>query len=315
MEDAISFLYLVTFGILAFGLIVGSFANVVIHRVPREESIVSPPSRCPQCGASIRPWQNVPVLSWIFLLGRCAHCRAPISARYPAVEALHGVGFVLLLLKFGPTPFLPALLFFYSAMIILAFIDWDVQMLPNVLTLPGVLIGLGGSLLPGALIGWRESAIAAAAGYLAFAAIARGYLALRGIEGLGEGDWKLAAFMGAFLGVPGLLLAVFLACVSGLAYGLVQALKLRAASSVENGSAPTQEEASGAFGPPPPELTATEAAPAGESESVALPERSLEPPSIGLFRLPFGTFLAGAAIVVLFFGESILSWYRAQMHG
>ena len=313
MEAAIPFLYLLTFGALAFGLIVGSFANVVIHRVPREESIVSPPSRCPHCGASIRPWQNVPVLSWILLLGRCANCQAAISARYPAVEALHGLGFTLLLLKYGPTPFLPALLFFYSAMIILAFIDWDVQLLPDVLTLPGILIGLAASLLPGSLIDWRESAIAAAMGYLAFAAIARGYLAFRGIEGLGQGDWKLAAFMGAFLGVQRFLLAVFLACVSGLAYGLVQAMKLRAASPVGRSHHPSElEGATSAFASLPLAEVAPVEGGAEEDHTLSPPS---EPPPIGLYRLPFGTFLAGAAIVVLLLGELILSWYRGQMHG
>ena len=138
----------VSFAASLFGLVVGSFANVVIHRLPREESIVFPSSRCPHCGAAIRPWQNIPVLSWLFLRGRCASCREPISPRYPAVELLHGLGFGLVVWTFGPEPFTPLLLLFFFALVVLAFIDWDHQILPNVITLPGILVGLLGSLLP-----------------------------------------------------------------------------------------------------------------------------------------------------------------------
>jgi len=330
MEASFPILYLLILATPAFGLIVGSFANVVIHRLPLEQSVVFPPSRCPRCGASIRPWQNIPVISWVFLLGRCASCRAPISARYPAVEALHGVGFTFLLLKYGPTAFLPALLFFYSALIILALIDWDVQLLPNAITLPGVVIGLAASVLPGALVDWREATITAVVGYLSFAGIAKGYLALRGIEGLGEGDWKLAAFMGAFLGGQRFLLAVFIASVTGMVYGLIQAMRLRAsarlstaestaiaASVVPMNESTVQAETSS----PPADLTPVDAAPESSlpppsdtSHPVNLESPSDLPP-IGLYKLPFGTFLAGASIVVLFFGEPILYWYRAQMRG
>jgi leader peptidase (prepilin peptidase)/N-methyltransferase len=266
-----------------FGLIVGSFANVVIHRLPLGESVVFPSSRCPKCRAPIRPWQNLPVISWILLRGRCASCREPISARYPAIELLHGLGFALIVWRFGPQPFTFLLLLFFFAMTVLAFIDWDHQILPDVITLPGILVGVAGSLLPGALIGWKEAGLAAAFGYAAFFLVAEGYARLRGIEGLGQGDWKLAAMMGAFLGVQRLLLTVFLASLSGMTYGLIQAWRQR------------REEL---------RLPAT-------VEDVEMPPVTAEPVPIGKFKLPFGTFLAACALFVLFWGDPILVWYAS----
>jgi leader peptidase (prepilin peptidase)/N-methyltransferase len=268
---------------------VGSFANVVIHRLPLGESIVFPPSRCPKCRAAIRPWQNLPVISWVLLRGRCASCHEPISARYPAVELLIGLGFAVIVWGFGPQPFTLLLLLFFSALVVLAFIDWDHQILPDVITLPGILIGIAGSLLPGALIGWREAGLAAGLGYVAFLLVAEGYAKLRGIEGLGQGDWKLAAMMGAFLGVQRLMLTVFLASVSGMVYGVIQALRLRAAGGMQT--------------LPDPE------APASEPPASAVPVEGVEPAPIGRDRLAFGTFLAASAIFVLFLGDPILRWY------
>jgi leader peptidase (prepilin peptidase)/N-methyltransferase len=275
-----------SFAASLFGLVVGSFANVVIHRLPREESIVFPSSRCPRCGAAIRPWQNIPVISWLLLRGRCASCREPISARYPAVELLHGAGFGLLVWNFGPRPFTLLLLVFFFALVVLAFIDWDHQILPDVITLPGILAGGLGSLIPGALIDWRESLLAALLGYVAFFLVAEGYARLRGIEGLGQGDWKLAAMMGSFLGGQRLMLTVFLASLSGMTYGLIQATRLRR----EMASSPAPE--------PSPEMPAVE-------------ETAHVPVSIGRYKLPFGTFLAGSAILVLFCGDPMLRWYAS----
>jgi leader peptidase (prepilin peptidase)/N-methyltransferase len=278
---------------MLFGLIVGSFANVVIHRLPLGQSIVYPASRCPKCGTAIKPWQNLPVVSWLFLWGRCAHCQEPISMRYPCVEALHGLGFGLIVLVFGPYPFTLLLFVFFSALVILALIDWDHQILPDVMTLPGILAGIAGSFLPGALVDWRESGLAAGLGYVAFFLVAEGYARLRGIEGLGQGDWKLAAMLGAFLGAQRLMLTVFLASLSGMTYGLVQALRLRAAGV----PAPAAE-----LGTESPD-----ARPATDDQADA-PE---EPVSIGKYKLPFGTFLSGSAIFVLFWGEPVLSWYAS----
>lgn len=268
---------------LLVGLIVGSFANVVIYRLPLGQSVVFPASRCPRCGRGIRPWHNLPVISWLILRGRCAFCAEAISPRYPLVEAVHGVGFALVVLNFGPFPFTFLLLAFFSALVILALIDWDHQILPDVITLPGLILGLLGSLVPGALVGWRESALAAVFGYIAFFLVAEGYARLRGIEGLGQGDWKLAAMMGAFLGGQRLMLTVFLASLSGMIYGLTQAFRAR--------ETPTE--------------TATE--PAAELST----EVSTEPTSIGKYKLPFGTFLAASAIFVLFRGDAVLTWYAS----
>ncbi len=290
---------------LLLGLIVGSFANVVIHRLPLGESIVFPASRCPKCRTAIRPWQNVPVISWLFLRGRCAQCREPISPRYPLVEALHGLGFGLIVWNFGPFPFTLLLLVFFSSLVILALIDWDHQILPDVITLPGILVGIAGSLLPGALVGWRESGLAAGFGYVAFFVVAEGYARLRGIEGLGQGDWKLAAMMGAFLGVQRLMLTVFLASLSGMVYGLVQAFRLRAVQDDPIPIDPVAGDAVAAVTNPVDPATAPPAAAEAGSET---PD---EPISIGKFKLPFGTFLAASAIFVLFCGDAILLWYAS----
>ena len=145
------------------------------------------------------------------------------------------------------------------------------------------MVGVVGAFVPGALVSFREAGISALSGYVLFFLVARGYARLRGLEGLGQGDWKLAAMMGAFLGVQRLLLTVFLGSLAGLVWGLVQATRLRS-------SAPL---------------------PGLEGENAAVPEFPPpdEPVSIGKFRLPFGTFLAASAIFVLFLGDFILAWY------
>lgn len=286
---------------LLFGLVVGSFANVVIHRLPLGQSIVFPPSRCPGCLTAIRPWQNVPVLSWCLLRGRCASCREPISARYPAVEALHGIGFALVILRFGARPFSLLLLAFFFALVVLAFIDWDHQILPDVITLPFVLIGVLGAFIPHALVSFREASLGAAFGYVLFFLVAEGYARLRGMEGLGQGDWKLAAMMGAFFGVQRLLLTVFLGSLSGLAYGLVQATRPRAEEPpADLGTPPLATDVSGEPSVEGPEVLAS-------ATPDSMPPE--EPVSIGKFRLPFGTFLAAAGIFVLFLGDFVLAWY------
>ncbi len=290
---------------LLFGLIVGSFANVVIYRLPLERSIVFPPSSCPKCGASIKPWHNLPVLSWLLLGGRCASCREPISARYPLVEAIHGIGFALIVLWYGPFPFTLLLLAFFSSLVILALVDWDHQILPNVITLPGIVAGIAGSFLPGALVDWRESALAAGFGYVAFFIVAEFYARVRGIEGLGQGDWKLAAMLGAFLGGHRLLLTVFFGSISGMVYGLVQGLRMRG-TQPESIAIETEAPALSA------EIPATEIVEAVGAGTTALDQVAAEQPvSIGKFKLPFGTFLAASAIFVLFAGDAVLSWYAS----
>jgi leader peptidase (prepilin peptidase)/N-methyltransferase len=204
---------------LAAGLVVGSFANVCIHRLPERRSVVVPRSRCPRCDAPIRAVDNVPVLSWLALRGRCRACRAPISARYPLVEAANAALFFGVARIMGPTPRAAVAMALVTALLVLSLIDYDHQILPDAITLPGIAVGLAASLLPGPPTPLAAAA-AAAGGYLAFWAVAKAYERTRGIEGLGQGDWKMAAMLGAFLGWDKLLLAVFAATLCGTAVGL-----------------------------------------------------------------------------------------------
>src|SRR5262245_23612013 len=178
---------------LALGLIVGSFANVCIHRLPLGESVVAPRSRCPSCRAPIGALDNIPVLSFLVLGGRCRHCRTPISWRYPAVEATNGALYLAVGLRDGLRAQALVDLVLITPLLVLSLIDLDHQILPNVITKPGIAIGLAANALLG---GWHaavQSGLAALAGYLAFAAVALVYCRTRGVEGLGQGDWKLAA--------------------------------------------------------------------------------------------------------------------------
>jgi leader peptidase (prepilin peptidase)/N-methyltransferase len=216
----------------ALGLIVGSFANVCIHRIPLGQSVGSPPSRCPGCGAAIRPWDNVPVLSFLLLGGRCRRCRTRISLRYPLVELANGLAWWAIAVAYGPTAAAGVAMALASALLVLSLIDLDHQILPNVITLPGIAAGIaasialhatgsapGHSLLAGARA-W-EAPLAAAAGYAVFAAVAAAGRRYYGQEALGQGDWKLAAMLGAFLGFRGLFLTVFLASFAGASVGLL----------------------------------------------------------------------------------------------
>jgi leader peptidase (prepilin peptidase)/N-methyltransferase len=179
---------------LVFGAILGSFLNVVAHRLPRGESIVRPRSRCPGCGAEIRPYDNVPVLSWLVLRGRCRDCREPISARYPLVEAATGLLCALVVLAKGPHP--EALLGVALVLVLvpITLIDLEVRLIPNVLTLTGAVAALvilaltDLSAMPTHLI-----AAAAAGGFLFVAVLAYP-------RGMGMGDAKLAGVLGLFLG-------------------------------------------------------------------------------------------------------------------
>jgi leader peptidase (prepilin peptidase)/N-methyltransferase len=202
------------------GLVVGSFANVCIHRLPGGASVVSPPSRCPACAARVRPWDNVPVLSYLALRGRCRSCRARISPRYPLVELANGLLYFALASTVGPSPRTVVWMAFVTALLILVFIDLEHHLLPDVITLPGIVVGLAASFLPGSRVSPLGSAAAAAFGYLAFLTVATLYRRLRGVDGLGEGDWKLSAMLGAFLGWEPLLLTIFFAALSGTLVGL-----------------------------------------------------------------------------------------------
>ena len=204
-------------GCAVLGLAVGSFLNVVIWRVPRDESVVSPPSACPQCGHALRPRDNVPVLSWLLLRGRCRDCAAPVSARYPLVEAGTAVLFAATAAWFGPSWELPAFLYRAAITVALALIDLDVHRLPDKIVLPSYLVG--GVLLAGAsLLNGDPGQILRAAIGLAALWLLYFLLALIYPGGMGFGDVKLAGVLGmylAWLGWAELLVGGFLGFVLG----------------------------------------------------------------------------------------------------
>ena len=186
------------YGIVALlGLVVGSFLNVVIHRVPRDESLVRPGSYCPHCGAAVRNRHNVPVLGWLLLRGRCADCRAPISVRYPLVEAGTAALFVAVAAKFGWSWALVPYLYLAAVAIALALIDLDVMRLPNVIVLPSYLVAAA-LLVPAALLGDGPAPIVR--GLLAAGLLWMFYRVLAQFGGMGGGDVKLAPLLGFYLG-------------------------------------------------------------------------------------------------------------------
>lgn len=203
--------------VAALGLAIGSFLNVCIYRLPRGESVVTPPSRCPSCGHRLRWFDNVPVLGWLLLRGRCRSCRAAISPMYPLVESATAGLFVLQLWQVGWQPLLPIRLLFVAAMIVLFMIDLQHRILPNVITLPGILVGLVACLFfePG----WRSSLIGVAAGGGVLWVIGEAYFRLRGEEGMGFGDVKMLAMIGAFLGWQLMLVTLLLASFAGSLIG------------------------------------------------------------------------------------------------
>lgn len=266
-----------------FGAIIGSFLNVVIHRLPREESIVLPSSRCPDCGAGIAFYDNVPVLSYLLLGGRCRGCKAHISARYPAVEALTAALWVIVAWHDGLTFALPFDLVFVTAIVALVFIDAEHMILPNAITYPGIVFALVARLtLPylmgrpyfddldmlvnGLLVGmplWAASLVGAFIGAL----VGGGSLwlmgwtweKLRGIEAMGLGDVKMMFMVGAYLGWRLTILNIFLAVLSGSLIGI--AIMLRQG------------------------------------------KRNMQ------LLLPFGVFLGIGAIAALLVGSRIIEWY------
>ena len=252
-------------GALLAGLILGSFANVCIHRIPLEQSIVRPRSRCPRCGVPIRPWDNVPVLSYLWLLGRCRACHARISPRYPLVEAANGFLYWAVAVTQAPGGAAGVTMLFLTALLVLSLIDLEHYILPNVITLPGVVLGVAATFLPGWPLSPLESILSALGGYVALAIFGMSYQKLRGVEGLGQGDWKMVAMLGAFLGWRGAVLTVLFASVVGTLVGLAAALWQRT--------------------------------------------------SLRQQRVPLGTFLGLAAMVVVFVGRPVMNWYWSLWNG
>lgn len=276
-----AFAYVVVF---LFGAIVGSFLNVVIHRVPRELSIVFPNSKCPKCDAAIKPYDNLPIVSWLILLrGKCRNCKAPISARYPAVELLTAVVFVLVYWQTGFTPFLPVALYFAATLISLVFIDAEHMILPDAINFPLLFVALAvriafpiafgsayfSDLGHGPLTSlagypvWLVSLAGAGLGAL----VGGGFLwgigwlweKLRGVEAMGFGDVKMMFAVGALLGWRLTFLTLFLGACSGALIGVVLVARDR--------------------------------------------DKDMQT------QIPFGIFLGIGSLVALLFGDRIIAWY------
>lgn len=253
MQEVVSILIVV----FVLGATIGSFLNVCIFRIPEGKSVVRPRSSCPACGKLITWYQNIPIFSYLFLRGRCGHCGVDISIRYPAIEALTGALFVMVVWYFGIAPWTPFYLLFVAGLITITFIDLDHQIIPDVISLPGILVGflsvffvpwvtwvdsIGGILLGGGLL------------YL----VAELYFLLKKKEGMGGGDIKLLAMIGAFLGWKAVFPVIFLSSLIGTIIGI-------------------------------PLIYFTK--------------------SSGGLAIPFGPFLSVGAVIWLFWGNSILSWY------
>ncbi|MDD2733501.1 MAG: prepilin peptidase [Desulfuromonadaceae bacterium] len=202
-----------------FGMIVGSFLNVCICRMPKDESVVSPPSHCPGCSSQIRWYDNIPVVSYIFLRGKCRGCGTHISLQYPLVELLNGALTLFLFIRFGPTLAFAALFIFCSALVVITFIDFEHQIIPDEISLSGILIGFFFSFF---LKGhsWQNSLLGILLGGGSLLLVAYAYQRCTGKEGMGGGDIKLLAMMGAFLGWKAVPFIIFTSSLVGSLIGV-----------------------------------------------------------------------------------------------
>jgi leader peptidase (prepilin peptidase)/N-methyltransferase len=238
------------------GLAIGSFLNVVIHRLPRRESLVSPGSRCPSCGYELRALDNLPVLSYVILGGRCRKCRTRISVRYPVVELVTAALFVVHYFVFGWTPLLAVRSVFAAAMVALFVIDLEHRLLPDAITLPGIVAGLlASAFLPP---GFLDALIGMLVGGGVLWGIGEAYYRYAGEEGMGGGDVKMLAMVGAFLGWQQVVITLVFSSIAGAVIGLI-------VLAVKRGGMK--------------------------------------------YALPYGTFLAIAALVASLCGDQIFAWY------
>jgi leader peptidase (prepilin peptidase)/N-methyltransferase len=265
-----------------FGLIIGSFLNVCIVRIPGRKSIVMPASACPKCGAAIRPWDNIPVVSWMLLGGKCRSCKTKISAMYPAVELLTALLFWACYYAFGLTTEALKWAIFSALLIVLVFTDMRERILPDVVNYSGFAAGLLLSLVttpsdgtalwlanrvfdfppPIPVNSLADALLGAAFGGGLLWLVAELYFRLRGREGMGFGDVKMMLMAGAFLGLKKTLLTILVGSVLGSVLGLAFMMARRKGSDYE---------------------------------------------------LPFGSFLGMAAVLVMFFGTTVVNWYLSLM--
>ncbi len=295
----------------ALGLCFGSFLNVCIYRLPLGKSVVAPRSACPHCGDLIPLYHNVPVLSWLILRGRCRACQQPISLRYLLIELLTGLLFLSCYAHFGLT--LAALKCAVLGYLLLGliFTDAETKMLPDAMTLPGLALGIAFSLvvpvndlasriIPGMVspamrgeISWRmwslsDSLLGAAVGASFLYGAAAIYLRARGVEGMGFGDVKLTALIGAFLGTKLTVLTIFAASLTGSLFGLSTVLAVWMKRLRRNRN---------------------------KSRTIGTPDdarrRAWQSARLALryYEMPFGVFLGGMAILSFLFGNRLLHWY------
>jgi len=251
-----------------FGLIVGSFLNVCIYRLPLKKSIISPPSGCPACGERIRFYDNIPIISYIILRGKCRRCGKPISMRYPFVELMTGLLSLAVFVNYPHCGQYLALFIFVSALMIITFIDLDHQIIPDIISLPGIAAGLLATVIlsniiaeyriSGYEIKWYDSIFGVLAGGGILYLIAVGFQKLTGKEGMGGGDIKLLAMIGAWMGWRSLPLVILISSLTGSIIG---------------------------------------------AAALILAGKGLRT------RIPFGPFLVIGAIIYLFFGARMESFY------
>ncbi len=245
------------FWVFAVGAAVGSFLNVCIVRLPQGASLVTPGSHCPQCRSPIRFYDNIPLLSYLILRGQCRQCKARISSRYFVVEGLSAFMGLALYKTFGLSLEFAIYFVFFSALMVIIFIDLDTWTIPDIITLPGIVAGVAASfLLP--RITWMQSLLGLAVGGGVLFALAATYQLLRKREGMGGGDIKLLAMIGAFLGLPGVVFTLLASSLAGSLAGVL--LMFRDKSG-------------------------------------------------GATRIPFGPFLALAAMSYVFWGQTVIDWY------
>jgi leader peptidase (prepilin peptidase)/N-methyltransferase len=239
------------------GAVVGSFLNVCVCRLPHDQSVVSPPSRCPKCQSRIAWYDNVPILSYLILRGKCRRCGEPISGQYPLVELITAFLSLALFVTFGPSFIYLVLFVFCCAMVTLTFIDLEHRIIPDAITLPGIVLGFAVSFfIPH--FGWLNSLIGILAGGGSLLLIACLYQVVTKKEGMGGGDIKLLAMMGAFFGWKAVLFIIFVASLAGSVIGIA----IMAAQKKDS-----------------------------------------------TLAIPFGPFLASAAVVYIFYGNRIIYWY------
>ncbi|HKV28952.1 MAG TPA: prepilin peptidase [Candidatus Acidoferrales bacterium] len=268
--------------VFVLGVIIGSFLNVCISRLPQGKSVVRPTSRCPKCGKSIKPYDNIPMLSYFFLAGKCRACKMRISPVYPAVELLTGLLFLACYAVFGNSAETIKWAAFSAILIVLIFTDWRERLLPDTVNFTGLAIGLIASFFvrsddgtalwianrlfefppPRPVISFVDALIGAAVGGGLLWLVGEGYFRLRGREGMGLGDVKMMLMAGAFLGLRRTILTILAGSVLGAILGAILILSSRKGSEYE---------------------------------------------------LPFGTFLGVAALLVVFFGTPVVTWYQSLL--